>query len=94
VRFEVISPAIDSTVRVSRSKFETGYFTDLCAQESKEGVADWKTIMGRTIGHLRVWLALGLFSDAIGDPGGFDRIDEVFEDLVKTSHYSFSFSKL
>jgi hypothetical protein len=94
VRLEVISLAIDSTVRVGRSEFEAGHFTDLGAQEPEEGVADGKAVVGRAIGHLRVWLALGLFSDAIGDPGGFDRIDEVCEDLVKTSHYSVSFSKL
>jgi hypothetical protein len=44
--------------------------------------------VGRTSWYLWVWLALWFIPDSFSDPGGFSRIDEAFENLIKSSHYS------
>ena len=85
---EVVSFPVDPAVRVGRPKLETGRFTDLGAQEAQDGVADGQTVMGRTSRDLRVRIALWLAPDSFSDPGGFSRIDEAFENLIKSSHYS------
>jgi hypothetical protein len=86
VRRQGVAFAVHTAVRVRGLELLSGRLGNLLTQEAEEGVADGKTVMSCAIRNLWIGFPLGLVSDALGNLGRLDGIDEPLENFIKSSH--------